>query len=225
MAKYVFNASVFEGDPLRPASLLTEVTVTNEDSGTTATLWEDEDGLILKDNPFTLDVPGEIVFYANEIKARIRAVNGIDELADWRNVLIGPTGSGAGGAAAWGDISGTLSNQTDLQAALDAKEDSPTGVLLTGNRTLALADNGEYFYVPEGATTNAIIEIPDGFPDGYHVTVANGGTGEVRFTMVGSEDIQEPKGGTLTLETQGGYASIIRLGGNYFMFGLVEVAV
>lgn len=40
--------------------------------------------------------------------------------------------SGAGGASAWGDITGTLSNQTDLQAALDAKEslvnkDAPNG--------------------------------------------------------------------------------------------------
>jgi hypothetical protein len=35
------------------------------------------------------------------------------------------TGSG-GGSVAWGDITGTLFDQTDLQAALDAKEDSIT---------------------------------------------------------------------------------------------------
>lgn len=33
---------------------------------------------------------------------------------------------GGGGSAAWGDIGGTLSNQTDLQAALDAKAENTT---------------------------------------------------------------------------------------------------
>lgn len=34
----------------------------------------------------------------------------------------GETGGGVGGAGAWGDITGTLADQTDLQAALDAKQ-------------------------------------------------------------------------------------------------------
>jgi hypothetical protein len=38
-----------------------------------------------------------------------------------------PTG---GGGAVWGDITGTLSNQTDLQSALDGKFDDPTGTSL-----------------------------------------------------------------------------------------------
>lgn len=37
--------------------------------------------------------------------------------------LQGPSGGG-GGSSAWGSITGTLSNQTDLQSALDAKEAS-----------------------------------------------------------------------------------------------------
>jgi hypothetical protein len=59
---------------------------------------------------------------------------------------------GAGGAD-WGDIGGTLSDQTDLQAALDAKAPTTrainTGTGLTGggnltaNRTLALDINGQ----------------------------------------------------------------------------------
>lgn len=36
--------------------------------------------------------------------------------------------TGSGGAVAWGDITGTLSNQTDLQSALDAKQDVLTGL-------------------------------------------------------------------------------------------------
>lgn len=35
------------------------------------------------------------------------------------------------GGAAWGDITGTLSNQTDLQSELDAKEDTITGAATT----------------------------------------------------------------------------------------------
>ena len=41
------------------------------------------------------------------------------------------TGGGGGGSAAWGSITGTLSNQTDLQTALDGKV-SDTGDTMTG---------------------------------------------------------------------------------------------
>ena len=34
------------------------------------------------------------------------------------------TGGGGGGEAVWGGITGTLSNQTDLKNALDAKQDT-----------------------------------------------------------------------------------------------------
>jgi hypothetical protein len=37
------------------------------------------------------------------------------------------SGGGSGGAAVWGGITGTLSDQTDLQTALDGKFDDPTG--------------------------------------------------------------------------------------------------
>jgi len=46
---------------------------------------------------------------------------------------------GGGGAAVWGGITGTLSNQVDLQAALDAKLNL-SGGQLTGNLTFS-ADN------------------------------------------------------------------------------------
>jgi len=38
--------------------------------------------------------------------------------------LASTLGSGGSGSAAWGDITGTLANQTDLQEALDAKADT-----------------------------------------------------------------------------------------------------
>lgn len=65
-----------------------------------------------------------------------------DESLYWKKdagTLIGPIGVGS--VAAWGAISGTLSSQTDLQAALDAKSDlaSPG---LTGTPTAPTASGG-----------------------------------------------------------------------------------
>jgi hypothetical protein len=63
--------------------------------------------------------------------------------AEWLASLEGPQGPqgepGSGGSSAWGDITGTLANQTDLQAALDAKGTSNfSGAYadLTGKPTL-----------------------------------------------------------------------------------------
>jgi hypothetical protein len=42
-------------------------------------------------------------------------------MADRRYALIGHTHTGLGSSAAWGSITGTLADQTDLQSALDAK--------------------------------------------------------------------------------------------------------
>jgi hypothetical protein len=50
------------------------------------------------------------------------------------------SGGGSGGAAVWGGITGTLSDQTDLQTALDGKFDDPTGTTsqyLRGDGSLA----------------------------------------------------------------------------------------
>jgi hypothetical protein len=58
----------------------------------------------------------------------------------------GSGGSGGGGGSVddWGDIGGTLSNQTDLQAALDAKSDlglvGLDGTDITASRALTSAD-------------------------------------------------------------------------------------
>lgn len=50
---------------------------------------------------------------------------------------------GPGGASTWGDISGTLSDQTDLQNVLDAKLDvTAARELLTANRTYYVATTG-----------------------------------------------------------------------------------
>lgn len=45
-------------------------------------------------------------------------------------ITVDYSGTGGGGSSVWGAITGTLSNQTDLQTALDGKFDDPTGTSL-----------------------------------------------------------------------------------------------
>jgi hypothetical protein len=62
-------------------------------------------------------------------KSTYHAVSGIKAIIAGTNITVDNTNlgypvinaTGGGGASAWGDITGTLSNQTDLQTALDAK--------------------------------------------------------------------------------------------------------
>lgn len=69
-----------------------------------------------------------------------------------------PPKAGGGGGGAWGGITGTLSSQTDLQAALDAKVDL-TGDTMTGPLiTAASASGGSGFRLPPGAAPSAPVD-------------------------------------------------------------------
>lgn len=90
---------------------------------------------------------------------------------------IGGAGGG-GGSVAWGAISGTLSSQTDLQAALDAK----AGLGIPQNSqstayTLLLTDANKHIYHPPADTTARTWTIPSNasvaFPIGTAVTFDN----------------------------------------------------
>jgi len=70
------------------------------------------------------------------------------------------TGS-SGGAAVWGSITGTLSNQTDLQNALNSKFDDPTGTTsqyLRGDGSLAT-----FPAIPSGTVTSVGLTMPSAF--------------------------------------------------------------
>jgi hypothetical protein len=58
--------------------------------------------------------------YANTPKSRIRTTDTGDDYIDWRTFRLTASGS-SGSGNEWGLITGTLSAQTDLQAALDKK--------------------------------------------------------------------------------------------------------
>ena len=66
-------------------------------------------------------------------------------------------GGGTSGGGVWGTITGTLSNQTDLQTALDGKFDDPTGTTaqyLRGDGSLATFPSLTGYVPYTGATTN-----------------------------------------------------------------------
>lgn len=65
------------------------------------------------------------------------------------------------GNPAWGDITGTLASQTDLQAALDDKFDEPTGTTsqyIRGDGSLATFPT-----IPSGTVTSVAASVPTGF--------------------------------------------------------------
>ena len=69
--------------------------------------------------------------------------------------------AGAATAAVWGGITGTLSNQLDLQAALDAKFDDPTGTTaqyLRGDGSLATFPT-----ITSGTVTSVGLTMPTAF--------------------------------------------------------------
>lgn len=72
--------------------------------------------------PEIVTVPVEVVFGPPGLSAyQVAVANGfVGTEAEWLESLQGDGGSG-GGSAAWGDITGTLSAQNDLQGALDGK--------------------------------------------------------------------------------------------------------
>jgi len=57
--------------------------------------------------------------YDNVPKSRIRTTDAGDDYVDWRNTRIG--GSGNAATVGWGNITGTLASQLDLQTALNGK--------------------------------------------------------------------------------------------------------
>jgi hypothetical protein len=66
-----------------------------------------------------------------------------DTLHKRTNTAWSTVGSGEGGGGSWGDITGTLANQTDLQSALDAKSSTGHGHAISDITSLQTALNGK----------------------------------------------------------------------------------
>lgn len=79
----------------------------------------------------------------------IKTVNGVSLLGSGDIVI-----AGGGGSGVWGAITGTLSSQTDLQTALDAKQ--PLAAVLTGTTaSFTTALNTKLSGIATGATANS----------------------------------------------------------------------
>ncbi len=84
--------------------------------------------------------------------------------------ISGTSGGGGGGAVDWGDIGGTLSDQTDLQAALNARLNKLAEVnSYSGNRTLDSDDSGAYVRITAAGT----VTLPDGLDTGFQCVIVN----------------------------------------------------
>jgi hypothetical protein len=101
------------------------------------------------------------------------------ELAAAIEDLVGP----GGGASDWGDLGGTLADQTDLQTALDAKADEKAAVSLTGANTLLQATHSNRSLNWTGGTTQAQA-LPVAQTAGDIIDFFNGGSVPVTFTNV-----------------------------------------
>lgn len=85
-------------------------------------------------------------------------------------LILAISGAGGGGGGAWGSITGTLSDQTDLQTALDAKGDKILAInAQTGTTyTLVLSDASKLVTLSNGGAitltvpTNASVAYPVG---------------------------------------------------------------
>jgi hypothetical protein len=95
--------------------------------------------------------------YDNAVKSRVRSTDSGDAYIDWRVSGAGGVGAGSVDVPAWGDIIGTLSNQTDLQAALDLKYDE--GDDITGS---AIRSNSDIFVNYDGPDGDSSLYFYEG---------------------------------------------------------------
>lgn len=107
----------------------------------------------------------------------------------------------------WGNITGTLANQTDLQNALDAKVDNYSSTTVTTNTTI----NGNYStYISNSGNTLTHTLLTISGNAGKRYTITNIGTGACIVAGNGSETINGydsiiiNKGESITVEA---YAS------------------
>jgi hypothetical protein len=137
----------------------------------------------------------DVVIYYNATWTAYTPLEGLrkfveDEGEDWQFVGSSSGGwapvGGGGGSAAWGSITGTLSDQTDLDAALDAKAalasptftgtpSGPTASPLTSNTQLATTE-----YVDDAVAAGG---------GGGAVSSVNGQTGAVVLALDDLDDV------------------------------------
>jgi len=124
----------------------------------------------------------------------------------WSGSIYIQVGGGGVGGATWGTITGTLINQTDLQNALDAKYDDPTGTTaeyIRGDGTLATFPTLTGYVPYTGATADLDLGTYNLTADHINLNVSPSGAGFV----VGSTQWNNTLGSSETL-LKGGSVSL-----------------
>ena len=127
-----------------------------------------------------------------------------------------------GGSTAWGSITGTLSDQTDLQTSLDAK----TPKLITTNRqtasyTLVLSDADKLVEMNVGSANNLTVPLNSSvaFPTGTQILLAQYGAGQTTVVATSGVTVRS-NGGKLKLNVQYSGATLIKIGtDDWYLFG------
>jgi len=128
-------------------------------------------------------------------------------------IIYSPTGGTSG--TAWGDITGTLSNQTDLQTALDAKSTKIASVMAINTNTLIDATFSNQIVE---VTAVATVVLPTDLTDGFQVTFINTTT-EITTFAAGSGAAIVSKDGKLKLASQWGAVSVYLNGSTWRLIG------
>jgi len=121
--------------------------------------------------------------YGNAVAAKSLSTAEGDDFIDWRTYTTAGV-SGGDAAVAWGDITGTLSGQADLQAALDAKS----------GRVVAVGGSGRYTNAATGTWSGPAFHSP--WPDGNAITTFGAGTDPI--VGVATMRMMAPFDGTVT---------------------------
>jgi len=127
-----------------------------------------------------------------------------------------------GGGAAWGGITGTLSDQTDLQTALDAK----TNKLITTNRqtasyTLVLTDADKLVEMNVATANDLTIPLNSSvaFATGTQILLAQYGAGQTTIVATSGVTVRS-NGGKLKLNVQYSGATLIKIDTDeWYLFG------
>jgi len=128
----------------------------------------------------------------------IRCTNGTGFNITLNGVWTAVSGGGGGGAATWGGISGIISNQSDLQSALNAKQNTLT-------LPLSVSNGGNGTASPT-ISAGANVTVSGSWPS-YTISASGGGSGSVAWggitgTLSAQTDLQSAlnaKQNTLTL--------------------------
>lgn len=131
-------------------------------------------------------------------------------------------------SVSWGGIIGTLSDQTDLQAALDAKAGIAPVVTIMASETLAIGRSGQ-FVLCDHASTLIDVEVP---PQSSVAWAANTeihfhrtGLAEVSFSAGAGVTITFPASQVLAVKETGGVVSLKRIASDVWVaFGALEEA-